>query len=145
MFLHRLIGREFLGGDEKKAIEQSCARPFNVGNLRDELLIFLAYLSLQRAGEFLAVSCDKRGFYQHRGTVKILEELLFSRAVVAHYLTWHFIHLGFVASLMRIGEPSFSLGAERLPSLAAMERSGIAIKCKALLDDPFYPTISRAT
>jgi len=35
--------------------------------------------------------------------------------------------------------------AKRLPSLAAMERSGIAVKCKALLDAPFYPTISRAT
>jgi hypothetical protein len=26
-----------------------------------------------------------------------------------------------------------------------MKRSGIAVKCKALLDDPFYPTISRDT
>ena len=34
---------------------------------------------------------------------------------------------------------------ERLPSLAAMEHSGIAVKCKALLDAPSYPTISRAT
>jgi hypothetical protein len=34
---------------------------------------------------------------------------------------------------------------QRLPSLAAMERSRIAVKCKALLDAPFYPTISRAT
>ena len=34
---------------------------------------------------------------------------------------------------------------ERLPSLAAMERSGIAVKCKALLHASFHPTISRAT
>jgi hypothetical protein len=45
---------------------------------------------------------------------------------------------------MRVCEPSFYLGAERLPSLAAMERSGIAVKYKALLDAPFYPMISRA-
>ena len=34
---------------------------------------------------------------------------------------------------------------EHLPSIAAMEHSGIAVKCKALLDAPFHPTISRAT
>ena len=34
---------------------------------------------------------------------------------------------------------------EHLPSLAAIDHSGIAVKCKALLAAPFHPTISRAT
>jgi hypothetical protein len=43
------------------------------------------------------------------------------------------------------GTPEGEAIANRLPSLAAMERSGIAVKRKALLDVPSYPTISRAT
>ncbi len=87
MFGHCPVDRQFLSGNEEKRVEHPCTWPLYVGDLRNEFFILLAGLSLQRIGELLAVACDQGGPHQHRGSVKIPQQLLFAWGVVAYDLT----------------------------------------------------------